>query len=207
MISLVFDTETSDFPTKDHTSPKSGRLLQFYGALYEHDPAVSMIDATDAGVIFNKAEPFSVFSTYIAEPITSTPGAFEAHKISRETTDRLGIDPLNAAHTIEDMIDIADRLVTHNTQFDIRVIRNALWRAGIDVSILDEKEEFCTMRKLAPVMQLKPKKYNEWRWPSLPEAYQYMYSRDFEGRAHDAGTDARACADIYFGILHMTKGK
>ena len=207
MISLVFDTETSDFPTKDYTSPKSGRLLQFYGALYEHDPAESMISVDADGRISCIAEPFSVLGTYIAEPVTSTPGAHEAHKITRETTDRLGIDPINAAHTIEDMLDISDRLVAHNTNFDIKVLRRTLWAAGIDVDILDEKEDFCTMRKLAPVMQLKPKKYNEWRWPSLAEAYQYMYSRDFEGRAHDAGTDARACADIYFGILHMTKGK
>lgn len=213
-ISLVFDTETDGPVSKpDPRDPATASTVQLYAALYEHEEGKSYLDEypiegahpTDEPIIkfVNTAKPFAVLSTILDARVDVPKGAFDVHGISREKTERLGADPKNVAHLLEDFLDIADVLVAHNIRFDLGVVGRLLHVNGLDASILDEKKQFCTMRALKPVMRLTPKVYGDFKNPKLIEAYRYIYNRDFEGQAHDAAADSVACADIYFACMHM----
>lgn len=203
MISLVFDTETSGLSAKDHTSAKNGKLLQLYAALYEHAEGESFIRKNAEGQMECTATPFATLSTYLDAQVDVPPDAFKVHGIDKAKQAKLGADPFNVACLFEDMLDIADTLVAHNLNFDYAIIKHFLWSHDREIAYLDTKAQFCTMRTLKPLMRLEPKKYGDWRFPKLIEGYQYMFDRDFEGDAHDASADAKAAADLYFGLLYM----
>lgn len=211
MISLVFDTETTGPCSKpDPADPATDAVVQLYASLYEHDPAVSQIEeieGSDNGEhvmrFFNRARPFATISTIVDAGRDVPKGAFDVHGIDRAKAKRLGVDPKNLAHIFEDFVDIADTLVAHNKRFDLGICGRMLHEHGLDADILKEKDTFCTMQALKPVMRLTPKVYGDFKQPKLIEAYRYIFNRDFEGQAHDAAADSLAAADLYFACLHM----
>ena len=203
MLSFVFDTETSGFSKRDHTDPENGKLVQFYGALYEHDPNVSYIDTSNMTL---KLRPIATLHTIVDSQVEVPQGAYEVHGIDKAKQAKYGADAFNVACLLEDFLDIADRLVAHNINFDVPIIKHFLWSHDREVDYIDGKEQYCTMRTLKPLMRLTPKKFNDWRFPKLIEGYRYIFDRDFKGDAHDASADAQAAADIYFGLLHMNVG-
>ncbi len=204
MISLVFDTETTGAVSKaDPKDPATDGIVQLYASLYEHDEAKSYITTDADGRHICSAEPFAVLSTIIDIGRPSHPKAVEVHGIDQARSKRLGVDPSNAAHIFEDFVDIADVLVAHNKRFDLGICGRFLHENGLDASILAEKKTFCTMNALQPVMRLTPKVYGDWKKPKLIEAYNHVFGRDFDGRAHDAASDSIAAAHLYFACLNI----
>lgn len=210
MISLVFDTETTGAVSKpDFRDPSIAGIVQLFGALFEHDPQ-DTIDVQDIMIgdmkgerFIVKPKPFAVISTIVDVGRAIEPGAQKVHGIDRDKTKRLGVDPKNLAHIFEDFIDIADVLVAHNKKFDLGIVGRLLHENDLDATILTEKETFCTMNAMKPVMRLTPKVYGDWKNPKLIEAYRYIFNEDFKGEAHDAAADSLACADIYFACRYM----
>lgn len=215
-ISLVFDTETTGAVSKaDPRDPATAHIVQLYAALYEHDPEVSYIEERTLPLPHfdmesdplieqrNIARPFAMLSTIIDAGVDVPKGAFDVHGIDRAKATRLGVDPKNAAHILDDFLDIAEVIVAHNIRFDTGIAGRLLHTSGIDASILASKKQFCTMRALKPIMRMTPKVYGDWKMPKLIEAYNYVFNRDFEGQAHDAAADSNAAADLYFACLHM----
>lgn len=212
MISLVFDTETTGAVSKaDPRDPSTASVVQVYASLYEHNgdgDEVQILDEINhlgdkAERFVNVARPFATLSTLVDADVDVPKGAFDVHGIDRKKAARLGVDPKNVAHLLEDFFDIADTIVAHNLRFDTGIVGRLFHTSGIDASIVGEKAQYCTMRALKPVMRLTPKVYGDWKNPKLIEAYRYIYNRDFEGQAHDAAADSLAAADIYFACLHM----
>lgn len=203
MLSFVFDTETSGFSKRDHTDPENGKLVQFYGAMYEHDPSVSYIDTSNMTL---KLRPIATLHTIVDSQVVVPQAAFDVHGIDKAKQAKYGVDAFNMACILEDMLDVADRLVTHNINFDVPIIKHFLYSNDRDPAFIDGKDQYCTMRTLKPLMRLTPKKFNDWRFPKLIEGYRYLFDRDFAGEAHDASADAIAAAEIYFGLLHMNVG-
>ncbi len=200
MISLVFDTETTGPISKpDWTDPAISSLVQIFAALYEHE------EHSDDFIVdnVNMQKPFAVLSTIIDADMDVPKGAFDVHGIDRKKMRRLGVDPANVAHLMEDFFDITDVIVAHNKRFDLGIIKRFLHVNGRDASFIDEKANFCTMNALRPVMQITPKVYGDFKNPKLIEAYRYVFNRDFDGEAHDASADAVAAADLYFACLQM----
>ena len=210
MISLVFDTETTGAYSKpDFRDPSIAGVVQIFASLYEHDP-VDTIKVHDIMIGEEKGErfevipqPFAVLQTIVDVGQPIEPGAQNVHGISRAKTERLGVDPKNMVHLFEDFVDIADVLVAHNKKFDLGIMGRAMHVADLDPNILAEKETYCTMAAMKPVMRLTPKVYGDWKNPKLIEAYRYIFNEDFKGEAHDAAADAKACADIYFACRYM----
>lgn len=204
MYSLVFDTETTGFAKKDYKDSKNAKIVQLYASLYDHDPDVSMIKEVN-GVLVNTATPIAVLSTVINQNVVVPKPAFDVHGIDKKRMNQVGASPETVCSMFADMIDVSDRVVAHNTAFDIPITKHFFWQFGseADIEMLESKDSFCTMKKLTPIMALSPKKNNEYRWPKLPEAFKYFYDRDFDGPAHDASADAIAAADIYFALLHV----
>lgn len=208
MWSFIFDTETTDAKTsKDATDPNHGKVMQFYGGLYEHDLDKDYIverEVDGKTELFLDLQPVVSFNFHVMTEREPHKQAVAVHGITKERANLIGIAPDTLAHVIEDVIDVADRLVCHNITFDTRMVKHLMATEGLDPTVVDEKEHFCTMEYLKPVMKMTPKVYGDWKNPKLIEAHKYIFGRGFDG-AHDASADTNACAGIYFAILAMMR--
>ena len=212
-ISLVFDTETTSAKNKkDHTDPTNPKCVQLYAAMYEHDDSRNYISKIIVnGVVKQQLwlKPIQTISCVIMlnEGEEVEPGAEAIHGISYERTQNVGVLRKSAANIIADFLDVSDRLIAHNIEFDKKILRHMLHQSKIDAALVDKPQPFCTMNYLRPVMKMEPKRFGDWKQPKLIEAYNYMFQRDFDGAAHDASVDAGACADLYFEILNRERIK
>jgi DNA polymerase-3 subunit epsilon len=185
MPTLFFDTETTgkwDF-SLDHTNQNQPELIQIGAILRD-----------DNGII--RAEIDAI--VYTEEKISE--GAYEKHGISSELSEKTGISLKAASLVFEDLIHISDRIVGHNVDFDIKIMKRALWKSGFDHTVFEEKEKICTMKSSTDVCRLpSTTKKKGFKWPTLNEAYHYFTNQNIEN-AHNAMVDVRACIVIYDGL-------
>lgn len=206
MLSFIFDTETTGASTKkDPFADDHDKIMQFYGGLYEHDLDKNYIveeEVDGKPQLFFDLQPIVSFNFLVTTEKEPHKQAVAVHGITKERANLIGVSPDNLAHIIEDVVDVADRLVCHNTVFDTRMVKHLFATEGLDPALIDQKDQFCTMEYLKPVMKMTPKVYGDWKNPKLIEAHKYIFGRGFDG-AHDASADSAACAGIYFAILAM----
>jgi DNA polymerase III subunit epsilon len=191
---LAWDFETSGLPDFKARSadPKQPHIVSMALCHYADDgteiEATSVIVRPDGWVI--------------------SPEMTAIHGISHERAMDVGI-PEN------DVIDLyvthqgRSRVkVAHNAQFDIRIARIAMTRAGYERDFIESVEaraSFCTCNTAKPIVNLPPTEkmvaagFNGPKSPNLAECIQYFFGEELEG-AHDALIDARACARIYFAL-------
>lgn len=185
MIALFFDTETTGFKREDFTP----EIVQIAAILQD--------TAT--------LRPIHEISV-IVQPRGHIPDETTAiHGISTELARTYGLEQLEAESLFYHLAEHADTIVAHNIEFDMQMLKDN-WPETHRL-IEAEKQTYCTMRELTPIMKL-PKtgenhyhddKYPEWKAPKLQEAYQHFYGKPFEG-AHDAMVDTRALRDVYFAM-------
>lgn len=208
MLSFIFDTETTGAAAKkDCFDADHDKIMQFYGGLYEHDLDVDYIverEVDGKTELFFELQPVMSFNFLVTTEKEPHKQAVAVHGITKERANLIGISPDNLAHVIEDVMDVADRFVCHNITFDTRMVKHLFATEGLDPAVVDEKEHFCTMEYLKPIMKMTPKVYGDWKNPKLIEAHKYIFGRGFSG-AHDANADTNACAAIYFAILAMMR--
>lgn len=212
-ISLVFDTETTSAKNKkDHTDPSNPKCVQLYAAMYEHDDYKNYLSKIIVNGVTKKhlwLKPIQTVSCIVMmdDDETVEEGAFKVHGISRDRSQEVGVLRKSAANIFADFLDVSDRLVAHNIEFDKKIIRHMLHQAKIDAKLVDKPQAFCTMNYLKPIMKMEPKRFGDWKQPKLIEGYNFLFDRDFDGNAHDASVDAAACADMYFEILNRERIK
>lgn len=182
---LIFDTETTgkwEFGLNG-TDPAQPNLLQL-GAILRED-----------GVI--RAEV-----NVIVFPESSIhPKALEVHGISEEIADKNGVSQKSACLMFEDMLHLADRVVAHNLDFDLKIMKRAFWRCGwSDFKVFESVDQVCTMKESTDVLRLPaPKNKKGFKWPTLNEAHIYFTNQPVID-AHDAMVDVRACVAVYDGL-------
>lgn len=206
MLSFIFDTETTGAAAKKNPFDKDhDKIMQFYGGMYEHEEGQDYLverEVDGKSQLFLNITPIMSLNFIVQTDKEPHRQAVAVHGISYQRSNFLGVSPDNLAHILEDMIDIADRLVCHNVTFDTRMVKHLFATEGIDPNFVDSKPSFCTMEYLKPIMKMTPRVYGDWKNPKLVEAHQYIFGRGFDN-AHDANADASACAGIYFAILAM----
>ncbi len=192
MAILLFDTETTgktDFKLPfDH--PTQPDLVQL-GALLTDD---------DGNII-------STVSTLVS-PMNWTIGA-EAERVHGITTEKCaqyGLPGCVVLAMFNNLIRVANRVVCHNAQFDIMVMRTFAYRLA-KPDRTKESDIFCTMQAYTARCKIPKVKYatenDPYKWPTLKETYQHVFKKDFEelyGGAHDALVDIRATRDVYFAL-------
>ncbi len=102
------------------------------------------------------------------------------------------------------------KVVAHNSDFDLRIMRIAMLRAGRTKEWLDENpiQAFCTMKAATPVVNLPPTAkmvsagFNKPKAPRLSECIQFFFQEELVG-AHDALVDVRACIRVYRHLLTL----
>lgn len=178
-LALVFDTETTGLwnfkdPNikNDVTASQHPNLVQL---------AYRLIDLTSSKVIE------TVSSLVYPDYYTSIPAeASKTHGITYEDALKHGMDPMTLCELFKTNYESADVIIAHNLDYDIRIMKRFAWQNDSD---LIKKPFFCTMKATTNLCQIDGP-YG-FKWPSLTELHQHLFSVPFEG-AHDALNDVLA---------------
>ena len=92
-----------------------------------------------------------------------------------------------------------------NCKFDKNVLWWQLLRYGLEKNYPWPIREVDVMKRASKIMEVQGKRGT--KFPSLTEAYQHCFGRDFEG-AHDALSDIRATAEVWrWSTLYIEGGE
>lgn len=183
---LVIDTETTglfDFkrPADDVGQPRMA--------------SVAMLAFNDAG----DEEPVSTFERYIRPDGWSM--SAEAGAVNGLTDDFLherGVEVAEALDAYERALDMGYVVVAFNAQFDLKVLRAELRRAGRN-DRFDRTPNICVMRPLTDICRI-PGRYG-FKWPNLAQACAHFGI--VHAKAHDAVGDAWAAARVMQALHRM----
>lgn len=135
--------------------------------------------------------------------------ASRIHGITTEMATRCGV-PLAVGIAAFNNAALAcaaegGKLIGHNLQFDVRMIRNA-YEIGGWPNRVESLRHFCTMEamrdrvKIPPTPKMISAGRMEFKSPKLSEAYEFAFNKKLEN-AHNALHDVNACKEIYLWIL------
>ena len=189
---LVFDTETTglvdfklpaDHPQQPHICEVSAVWTRGPG---EHETALDTL-----------IQPMGW---------TVPQDASEVHGITTEMCEQDGVPLSDALVALKRLFDQADRIVGYGVAFDLKLVRGACRRLGMDDGYASTNpKKFDVMAKCTPICKLPPTPkmlasgIKRHKTPNLTEAAKIMLGRDLEG-AHQALVDVEATADLYWLI-------
>lgn len=181
---LVVDTETSGIPARGEvvSSPSYPHLVQFAGLLIE-----------DTGV---ERASYDLIVYPDGWDIPSEAAA--VHGIDQALAEGAGVPLRLAVAAFTNLLRRADELVGHNLEFDVGIIRAAMYRVG--APDLRFPPPVCTADLGTHVVRLPPTERmiavgrgEQFKRPKLSELYQYLFEEDLKD-AHSALADCRATA-------------
>lgn len=198
---LVFDSETSGLYnfSLPHDHPAQPHLVQL-GALLMED------DGTPRQSIDLIVRP---------EGYTIPSAAAAVHGITTEIAKRVGIPLVVVVGAFLHLRSKADTIVAHNLPFDERIMETAIYRTGKQVTLPSPVSRLCTLEMAEPILKIPATakmvaagRANQFKKPNLGECIQYFFNEKIVG-AHNALSDAQACARVYFAIkqLAVTGGR
>lgn len=195
MRTLIFDTETTGLPLFKEPSEHPGQphLVQLAAYLMEDGAEV---DACDLIV---RPDGWTI------------PDELSAlHGISTERALDEGLPNIEVIERFASMAAGADMLSAFGFDFDRRIMRIAMLRAGWDKLSIDgwgaQFKTFCVMRPCTPLCKLPPTDAmmaagrKTFKTPKLAEAVEILLGEKLEG-AHNALHDVRATVRL-FHLLH-----
>jgi DNA polymerase III epsilon subunit-like protein len=104
---------------------------------------------------------------------------------------------LPVAHVLQAYTDAVDRgliVVAFNSQFDLKVMRGELRRAGMDDSF-ERTPNICVMRPLTDICKIPKANGKGYKFPKLSEAMAHFKIE--QHGAHSAGGDARSALELF----------
>ena len=188
MLTLVFDTETTGFPSRKvlPNDPSQPHAVSIAALLVEDD-------GKERGQFYGLINP--------GVPIPSE--TTKIHGLTDEIVRRVGMTPDMALMTFLHLLGRAEMMAAHNAPFDVAILEILAARCRVKLPKLPPV--FCTCRKATPILNLPPTEKmkaagrNNPKPPSLAECFKHFFDEEIHG-AHDAMIDARACARIMFHI-------
>ncbi len=193
-LTLAMDTETTGLTITrekpDH--PGQPHLVQLGCALYDSAQVerahVSLIVKPTGYVISQEA--------------------IKAHGITTEMAHALGVPLIVALAAFNHLAKIADTIIAHNSDFDLKVLMAAFHRANRPFPPMNPR---CTKDMADPIMKMPPTEKMVaagfgWKTkpPKLIECVKFFFDEELLG-AHDALVDARACARVFFEIERLKR--
>lgn len=184
---LIVDTETTNLPPS-YASPW---ITEAWDVCRMVQIAWEVLDARTGSCVERRCY------TIRPDGYTIPEAASKIHGITQENAENTGVAISVVWRDLERVMQdySIDRLVAHNIKFDHAVVASELIRYN-ELTILhtwDKLERYCTMKSAT-----KPNQ----RWPKLMNLYKEYFGKEFEGAAHQADNDVRACAEIY---LHQVR--
>jgi DNA polymerase-3 subunit epsilon len=196
MRALFYDTETTGLPLWNEPSedPRQPHIVQLAALLVDLD---------------TRKLHGSIDLTVLHDGWQSEPKALEAHGITAEHANKIGVPEWLALGLFLELWTRADVRIGHNESFDARIVRIGMARheSQIDCELYDWKagKAECTQALSTPILKLPPTErmraagFNKHKSANLREAYRHFYGSDLVG-AHSAMADAQACQYVYFAI-------
>ena len=175
-MSIIFDTETTGLPIcfeygsfpnyKDLDKYRFARVVQ-----------VSYIITDD---FYNKLEE----ADYIIKTDNFSIDNSQFHGITNEISHEKGISFLEFAQMFSNSLDFVDKIIAHNINFDINVIRSELYRYNLfDIIVkIDSKRVICTMKLCKTLVNAKFKYNNSVKDPSLKELFEFITGEKIENQ-------------------------
>lgn len=196
MTVMVYDTETTSLPKWDRPSadPEQPHIVQ-----------LAMIQYADDGTELSAR---SVIVKPDGWEIDPNSPASKVHGITQERAMEEGIPEHQAVALWLVATARASLSVAYVHQFDARIMRIAMARAGYQKDFADfigSRPSFCPAVKCRTIVGLPPSDKmlaagrNTPKQPSLAEAVRHFFGEEIVG-AHDAFVDARACARIFWHL-------
>lgn len=178
---LIFDTETTGIPAgSDHI-----HLVQLAWQLFDDNQEVR-----NEGDFIVRPDGFTI-----------PPEVAKIHGITqaRAMTEGRPLDNVLCLFTAALYFPI--RLVGHNLDFDIRIVRKEFERLGW-ADELQGKETLCTMRSGTDLCAIEKKGGGGWKAPKLGELHRKLFREDY-ANAHTAMGDVRATARCFWELRRM----
>ena len=182
---LIYDTETSGFPTNKLAAndPKQAWIVQFAGRLINEDGKTLMI----ANIVQHSAGR------------SIHPKTTEIHGYVVEECDRIGLEALDFRDVILTMFQQCDIAICHNVNFDGKML-DLLGQCYSDLTLIDNVRStptFCTMVNTTEFCGLTQKNGRTPKWPKLEELYSILHDGKEFDNAHDALADVNATYDCF----------
>lgn len=119
--------------------------------------------------------------------------ASEINGLTLEILEAKGVPVQAVLESYVELIDKGHVVLAYGAQYDTKVMRGELRRAGMD-DRFKTTPNVCLMRPCTPICQIPRAKGNGYKFPKLPEACEH-FGIPF-GTAHSAMGDAQAAADV-----------
>ena len=200
-MNIFLDTETSAFwkfkldPTDDSqpypvqvawvAEDDNGRTVSTYSAILAQDQWCGT----------------SAFNKKPRVPMTAE--VVGVHGITDEMVDLYGQPPDLVLNLLWQLMAKADKLIGHNIEFDVGVLRR--WHKAQHLPDPKIPETYCTMYKSTAICKIPAANGGGWKRPKLGEAYHHFMGKPLVG-AHDALVDVYACRQVYRGIQRHIAG-
>jgi DNA polymerase-3 subunit alpha len=186
---LIFDTETTGLPVNYHAPVTDlnnwPRLVQLAWESYDADG-----NLTEACNFIIKPDGFTI--------------PFAAEKIHGISTERALAEGLDLSFVLEEFNRALLRsklVIGHNIDFDRNIVGAEYIRTGIR-NELSELPHCCTKEEATAYCALPGGKGGNFKWPTLFELYQKLFSDVFED-AHNAAADVAATARCFFELVRV----
>jgi len=129
--------------------------------------------------------------------------ASNIHGITTEEAQAKGNDIQMVLNQLEEMVELADTVVFHNSSFDVGIISGEQIRANHTslLSISLREKIFCTMQKSINICKIPNKNKTGYKWPSLTELCIFCGVEN-KG-AHNALNDVIATKECYFYMVEQ----
>jgi len=196
---LFFDTETTGKWNKRLPSghPDQPRIVQLGATLVDAD--------TRAEVMRQDVIIWQDIANFSEDAYENFQGASAIHGLTQERIDALGVNENAALDVFCDMVAVADLIVAHNIEFDVRVINNAaqVLSGTAGMTVFGGKPQFCTMKTSIPICKFPNKNgFGSYGWPKLEDAVRKLLERE-PTAAHSAIGDVIDCRDLFFYLQDL----
>ena len=181
---FFFDTETTGVPL-NYKAPSSDtnnwpRLVQLAWILTDEEG-----NRIHTGNLIVKPEGFTI-------PTDAT----RVHGITTQRANEEGVPLAEVIEQFNADLDVANYIVGHNIDFDIKIVGAEMIRLGLK-DIMDSKKSYCTMQSSIDFCKI-PGKYG-YKYPKLQELYKKLFGTEFDN-AHDAMSDIEATEKCFWEL-------
>lgn len=189
---LFVDTETTGIVRRERpvSAQEQPRIVQIGMALHD-----------------SERREVSAVSLVVNPGVVIPDGAARVHGITTDVAQAVGVPPTAIVGLFIRLNRVADVVVAYNADFDMLALECEFYRAK--TSWTAPKEVRCPMTAATEVVKLPPTARmvecgfgDKFKPPKLEEAYEHFAGQKMAG-AHDALSDARACASVYYALLNM----
>lgn len=188
---LAFDTETTGLPDFKAPSdaPQQPHLVQLAIILMDDN----LMELSSASLIV-KPDGWEIPADIA-----------KIHGITTDLATRVGIPEKVATDLyVALQYDTGATALAHNVNFDLRIMRIAMLRAGYTKAWQEERplKTYCTMETAKPIVNLPPTAkmvsagFNKPKAPRLSECIKHFFDEELDG-AHNALVDVRACVRVF----------